>query len=117
MNEEEQNIAIAQACGWKKYDGLNCKLYHYRCWTPPGKQGQSWRFNKVVPPDYTADLNSMHEAEKILNNSEQAEYAEMIAHVSNGRRALTHFTFFIGIHASAKQRAEAFLRTRNLWKD
>lgn len=70
-------------------------------------------------PDYLDDLNAMHEAEKVLIGDYE--------HGENGRDASARFydelisvttcDGFFHIHATAAQRAEAFLRTLGKWQD
>lgn len=111
MNDNEINIAIAEACGWQKVDELNSSLHHFRCWVEPGTgRKQHWKF-RVSPPSYTTDLNAMHEAEKVLTAEQFQDYDieltdQYVLHQSNNP-----------IHATARQRAEAFLRTLGKWKD
>ena len=93
MSPEKQRIAIAEACGWRKDKrGLG--------WlTPSGEYSEL--------PDYLNDLNAMHEAEKRLRNqfnTVEEAYWRNLAHVQPHP-----------IYATAAQRAEAFLRTLNLW--
>ncbi len=71
-------------------------------------------------PDYFNDLNAMHEAEKVLTISQQGVYTRHLMDICgtsgawhNG--ATTTLNWFW--HATAAQRAEAFLRTLDLWKD
>lgn len=96
MNKQEQRIAIAEACGGTT---IHCLV--------DGWLDQDG--NDI--PDYCNDLNAMHhEAEKIIYD-----------HIN----PIIPFTFEwilddIGaehkVHATAAQRAEAFLKTLNLWK-
>lgn len=61
-------------------------------------------------PNYPADLNAMHEAEKALDNEDQRdEYWCLLRHsVSAGLDDMQHC--FNTAHATAAQRAEAFCR-------
>ena len=52
--------------------------------------------------DYTSDLNAMHEAEKVLSNNQWLDYVGALNQ---------------NVAATAAQRAEAFLKTLNLWTD
>jgi hypothetical protein len=64
-------------------------------------------------PDYLSDLNAMHEAEKMLTPQQQSDYSfSLSAGWMSDRR-----DNWRGCHATATQRAEAFLRTLNFWKD
>lgn len=119
MSPEEQRTAIAEACGYSP-----CPLFDCPAWSkePTGM---------IAPfvfslPDYLTDLNAMHEAEKVLLSSS----------VIN-RRCTPFHAYFEALHglckmppdtfdkplqaehwaicATAAQRAEAFLKTINLW--
>ncbi len=111
MTPEEQRIAIAEACGW----------------TATVDDDQFWRATRadgsmtsdlwcsmssvwnVGIPDYLNDLNAMHEAEKVLTREQEKEYAYQLEAVC--------CPLEYGWHATATQRAEAFLRTIGKWKE
>lgn len=99
MNKEQQRIKIAKACGWKSEFVA----------VPDGDEGDIWikpdGFSGELP-DYLNDLNAMHEAEKTLSEDNRKSYRGWLVVVCCGN----HW------HATAAQRAEAFLRTLNLWK-
>jgi hypothetical protein len=105
MTSDKQRIAIAQACGWTHiyprvkdtYD--EGKPYGF----PPGLEIEP-RYSGLSSklPDYLNDLNAMHEAEKCCLTNAKLEEAYYFAIDRN------HC-------ATAAQRAEAFLRTLNLW--
>jgi hypothetical protein len=100
MTPEQQRIAIAEACGWT--DIRKQKIGNDRnLWGT--KDGQR---NRI--PDYPGDLNAMHEAEKVLTSEQEKEYAYQLEAVCCPRD--------YGWHATAAQRAEAFLRTLILAK-
>ena len=102
MTPEQQRIAIAEACGWKRDDSLFTRSQGWR-----GPQGQWY---SPLPPDYLNDLNAMHEAEKVL--MDYCDGWEDYCH-----KIKRHFVTSDGaIRATAAQRAEAFLKTLNLWK-
>lgn len=93
METELQRIEIAEACGWK-----------------PAPRGR-WKLNERVErfkPDYLNDLNAMHEAEKTLNR--ESGYHEI------GGYGLYLVALEHNASATAAHRAEAFLRTLDLWK-
>ena len=99
MNDNEINIAIAEACGWVAMpDGPD--------YLPPGS------LKTQMVPSYTTDLNAMHEAEKVLSPLCRAEYAIALADITNRRGVELDY-----VGATAQQRAEAFLRTLGKWKD
>lgn len=59
-------------------------------------------------PNYAGDLNVMHEAEKRLTDIDDwMLYDKALAETTSG------FTY----HATARHRAEAFLRVLGLWED
>lgn len=61
-------------------------------------------------PDYLGDLNAMHKAEKCLYTKHPDLWSDYIVAVEMITGSLS------ALHATAPQRAEAFLRTLNLWK-
>lgn len=62
-------------------------------------------------PEYLTSLSAMHDAEKTLihRGLHEKYYHELVS--------VTTVDRFYLIHATAAQRAEAFLRTLNLWDD
>ena len=99
MNKEKQRITIAEACGWEP---LPEGHFH-----PDNPVGQTM-------PDYTQDLNAMHEAEKVLSRGAGYHqtggfglYKTALAEVCDEQHP---------IDATAAQRAEAFLRTLGKWE-
>jgi len=70
------------------------------------ERGKATGFVAMTPPDYLNDLNAMHGAEKMLECGEAYE-TELI-------RSCKDAPIW---HATATQRAEAFLRTLNLWTE
>lgn len=82
------------------------------CWVRPGNS--DWQTECV--PDYLNDLNAMHEAENVLGEKRIRSYAFILAQVLDTSPTVDLDDQFLNIHASAAQRAEAFLKTLNLWK-
>lgn len=118
MSPESQQIAIAEACGFKitriEYDG-DGKIYRVWAVTP-----DSWTGKDVRPwlPDYLNDLNAMHEAEKILDYEEAEQYvSDLQAITINAELFMDNPppSNFACLTAKAAQRAEAFLKTINKW--
>lgn len=116
MTNEEIKIKVAEAMG-------------ARLWNNPTQSGPSqlWGFEVPSPsevfatmwlcgeadcllPDYPEDLNAMHEAEKLFDPHQKSIYWEHLMQVHQ------YIQPWAGC-ATARQRAEAFLRTLNLWKD
>ena len=104
MTPEKQRVAIAEACGW----GLNYD------WERPGF-GKWWEKTGEQPrrsndlPDYLNDLNAMHEAEKVLSDDPLNRYIIILCLEVQPEPML--------YHATAAQRAEAFLRTIGKWEE
>jgi hypothetical protein len=111
MNQQQQIIAIAEACGWKNADHPDAMKLK-QGWTMPEKWCMDpkgvLRFNHHRP-DYLNDLNAMHEAEMVLIlDCVWATYLDKLS-VVVAEKSL--------VNATAAQRAEAFLRTIGKWED
>lgn len=59
------------------------------------------------PHDFCNDLNAMHKAEKVMNSEQWVAYG----------KELSRLGVFPMVHATARQRAEAFLRTLGKWEE
>lgn len=108
MTPEAQRIAIAEACGLGDFNtSMN-----------------GWHNEDILGlPDYLNDLNAMYQAENVLPDMDDDEgrdqlgYMEILADVvgarwtSNNQCDMWRLT-----HATAAQRAEAFLRTIGKWE-
>ena len=114
MTDEQINAAIAEACGWK----LQCSPEHQ-------KATEGWQFghtfainpsNEVVSrnsiPNYCTDLNAMHEAEEMLPDEIWLEYSDNIQPLRSVSAWVKSY-----LHLTARQRAEAFLRTLDKWEE
>ena len=133
MTDEEINIAIAEACGWKfpkikryicgetfkvvRPDGTSFDLWRGEVYcTNTSRSGVDFNefpFRSIAEicshagfPDYSNDLNAMHEAEKMLTYEQFDEYYAQLS-----------MKMVYPFHATALQRAEALLRTLNLWTE
>ena len=69
---------------------------------------------KTGIPDFSGDLNEIHEAEKTLKGYEQIH--TYVWHLSNRKDWETDFKL-MEVHISARDRAEAFLRTLGKWEE
>lgn len=123
MSPDQQRIAIAEACGWEdlqinldspsgyigKHKGIPCYMHSvpYQGYDKAGSHRSDYG-HKV--PDYLNDLNAMHDAEKVL--VKMPEKRITYAHYLMNATCKDWASF----HASAAQRAEAFLKTLKLWK-
>ena len=103
MKPEQQRIAIAEACG-KWHSG----------W-PHEYMNQADRLRHI--PDYLNDLNAMHEAEKMLGACWPTYCEHLLEIVEPEPRSLEVCHYWNLLHATATQRAEAFLRTIGKWEE
>jgi len=104
MTPEAQRIAIAEICGWER----NAKGY----WKRPGTRGYDW--SSVFIPSYSTSLDAMYEAEQVLDAIQRREFVRLLHPDKHQHHFDADWTV---CHATAAQRAEAFLRTLGKWKD
>lgn len=117
MNTEQQRIAIAEACGWTKVKAARIQASFSLTWRDfvnglPPDAAKDDPYSAV--PDYLNDLNAMHEAEQKM------EYWD--GYISNlkficGDPQSEGYSTHKAYRATAAQRAEAFLKTLNLWEN
>lgn len=113
MKPEAQRIAIAQACGYKK--SLISDYGPYPYWDAPNGDylgGGSW----FPVPDFCNDLNAMHEAEKVLTDAQSCTYFCALCDLKSDRGPNASMYWHV-YHATAAQRAEAFLRAIGKWQE
>ena len=103
MKPEAQRIAIAEACGWSAIDDVS-----WIARVPESDLGGN-RHREI--PNYLNDLNAMHEAEKMLTGDQCKLYFRTLFDVVGNSLSPMNM-----VHATAVQRAEAFLRTRGKWE-
>lgn len=115
MSPEQQRIKIAEACGWTN---ISLMPYGSGSGTYLVPKGYKDGIGPTIIPHYLKDLNAMHEAEKTLEIGPLGLYLRILADQSpyNGGHSWT-FGYAKSITATAAQRAEAFLRTLNLWTE
>jgi hypothetical protein len=110
MTPEKQRIAIAQACGWTnvKHEGITVGIWSDNGWIP----------------QYLKDLNAMHKAEKVLWDTGKAmEFTnQLVGIVCSARgfrwdKGTSDDHLMCLSHATAAERAEAFLRTIGKWEE
>lgn len=113
MKTEQQRIAIAEACGWRPGGKGTTWGDGQTFGVPPG--GDDWHWQNT--PDYLNDLNAMHEAEKALDplgrDGAYEYWLRTVCHIPERESANGRYFY----RATAAQRAEAFLRALNLWKE
>lgn len=104
MTPEQQRIAIAKAHGRvQRPDGS---------WFPIGKD-----YGSAGIHNYLFDLNAMHEAEKVLGACWPTYCEHLLEIVEPEPRTLEICHRWNLLHATASQRAEAFLRTIGKWEE
>ncbi len=106
MTTEEMRVAIAEKCGWK-ICANGMMLYN-----PNQKSGVlQFAFDPLT------DLNAMHEAEVACIIGFITPCGQYATHVfQDYLKSIVEKNVWVG-HATAAQRAEAFLRTLNLYKE
>ena len=108
MTPEAQRIAIAEACGWEWKETSERGGNKFKsCWYHP-----DYRFvtESANLPDYLNDLNAMYEAMETLTDDQLFTMSRWLQHVTRSARIVTV------MHSKAAHRAEAFLKTLNLYK-
>jgi glutamate mutase epsilon subunit len=101
MTDEQINIAIAEACGWTSicYNSIHGKWMG----TQPQEDRDAYHL-----PDYCNCLNAMHEAEKVFDTALYCRYINELCDLTiKGNNSM--------YMATARQRAEAFLKTIEKW--
>lgn len=111
MSPEKQRIAILIAMGWKRTWSHEREVFD---WDRPDG---SWAISSAtaIPcnsPDFLNDLNAMHEAENTLRQDQREPYYLKLTEMVHG----PDWTFLL-IHATAAQRAEAFLKITGKWEE
>jgi hypothetical protein len=99
MTPQQQRIAIAEAC----------QIDRQLVWLCNGK----W-----VEFDPLSDLNAMHVVEKVLTNEQRGQVMDALCEIvrrDHNPEAGPMTAIINAFFATAAQRAEAFLRTLNLW--
>jgi hypothetical protein len=107
MTNKKINIAIAEHFGWRIAERVPPELKEdaTSCWIRPN--GDEWQEENL--PNY-CDLNAMHEAEKIGQSMVDGFWTAYSAGLKlSGAIQITH--------ATASQRAEAFLKTIGKWEN
>jgi len=117
MKTNDQRIAIAEACGAKRFK----RPWDGRVFLCTEAPTAKWEVtNSPVDvvntdiPNFPGCLNTMHEAEKTLSESQQLDFEQHLRRIvgADAHGLAGHWEM---IHATAAQRAEAFLKTKGLW--
>jgi hypothetical protein len=105
MTDQKINVAIAEACGWRPRH--HCNGFY--------REGHDGWIEQL--PSYCSDLNAMHEAEKVLPYEKLGDYLNRLVELTGycDTKTWTQANFDLNT-ATARQRAEAFLRTLGKWE-
>lgn len=112
MTDEQINAAIAEACGWTN---VSARHRSGRC---PG--ADDLYVGHEFLPNYCSDLNAMHEAEKVLDYEQAEVFADIMYNLCADQNSELENPMpwrFAVCHATARQRAEAFLETLGKWEE
>jgi len=116
MSPEKQRIAIATARGLQNVAPVIVQNVKHQGddITVGISSASGWI------PDYLGDLNACHEMEKGLDYEQCEAFSTTLADIVHAANREKDYAFpwaFARIHATAGQRAEAFLRTLGLWQE
>lgn len=114
MNDEQMRIKIAEACGWRREDLPHLGELPY-WYDQKGHYvgGGSW----FPIPDYLNSLDAMHEAIRVLDYEQAEEFEDYLCDIckrANDEAENPAPWRFAVVNATARQRAEAFVKTLNL---
>lgn len=117
MTEEQINIAIAESLGWRRVK-TDIEVFVF----PPNSKSGIGYLTKDLNhprilgflPNYAGDLNATNEMENALTDpGDFCAYAEELCKVVSRRK--TDGPTYASVSATARQRAEAYLRTIGKW--
>jgi len=108
MTQDEKQIKLAEAGGWKR----KSVDLEYPLTRPEGRweKGELTVFHFGQLPDYFTDLNAVHELEKRMPSKHWTRYCQYLADFGRGS------VRFVSVHATAAQRCEAIGLTLGLWE-
>lgn len=113
MTDEEINIALSRECSLRlSSDGWVSSRKPFFKALETGDPGHPC-YGRI--PNYCHDLNAMYEAEETLSETQLQSMASLLC----GRDDRTTYEnrYAKVMHTSARQRAEAFLRTIGKWQN
>jgi hypothetical protein len=105
MPKDKWQGVIAKARGWIDKGSPGFADANYCRYTAPDGS-----LHKELP-NYLRDLNAMHRAEDLLTDEQWPEYREHLRTVVLGPTRMTSDWCKADLHATAEQKAEAFIRT------
>lgn len=125
MTAQQQNMAIFGSQGWVYVPPVSTAnpFVVGKENLPRWRKGRKYAYLDEIP-HYTEDLNAMHEAVSRLKGWHQHKYAENLMDVCQEHPIGTvpcwdtdRKSLFVLMQATAAQRAEAYLKTLNLWTE
>ena len=116
LTPEQKRIAIAEACGWKRYEptpeSISRGYPRFGYWINPVF---TFRDGLQNPPDYLNDLNAMASAESAKEMPYNTEYVWWLGRIACEARGMNpdkqneSDLNAMAVFATATQRADAFL--------
>lgn len=127
MKPESQRIAIGEACGitvkeYTRNDHRKCFCVQDRNGICIGDFGAPLNATVTLAdavhylPNYLNSLDVMHEAEKVLTDEQGSMYRHILSMNSDGPLAKYLTVERAMCHATAAERAEAFLKATSKWE-
>jgi hypothetical protein len=124
MTDEALNIRVAELCKWTEiaYHNKQSPLFARNDHFKEGYYGRSpnpkWSGTNPIP-DYSCDLNAMHEAVQYLTQSDgDSDFffaLSAIVKADNPRLSIKSDAFLVLlVNATARQRALAFIKTKEV---
>ena len=121
MTDEEINIAIAETLGLFKIQPLRRTTRKGKLdpsgvvlWYCEEHHGGAATYARV--PNYCNDLNACHEVEVSLDDAKHDSFQQHLLEIISPKTHWSDMAMTRIVSATARQRAEAFLRTLNLWQ-
>lgn len=131
LTEQQINIAIAEAVGWKWFRKVNdaghirndllntaqVDTYQAHGWVRIDQPKRSEFCDDSTVPNFCGDLNAMAQAEATLTDEQHNKYRHILAKVcgvGHANRAYGLYAHRNLVSAPAKERATAFVRALNL---
>lgn len=114
MKEEEINKSIAEMCGWTECR-LVTKVVLSTVREPVAYGIPPNGTYEIACLNYCSDLNAMHEAEAVLKVVDTHEYTNLLYDLACAMQDQTGK--WMPYSPTARQRAEAFLRTLGKWEE
>lgn len=103
LTDEELRVRVAVLCGWKRCEDHSdpfCPCVYFERTVVASSVGHL--------PRYESDLNAMYEAEGVLVEVQKRKFGNLLLSIVNPDEYYGEYDL---VHASARQRAEAFVLT------